>query len=212
MVIMEFIPALKLTGLPFLAYVIGSIPWGIMLTRIFTSEDIRKKGSGNIGATNVLRIAGVKLGLLTLTGDLLKGAIPVWLGLIITDPNDCWRDIYIALISLSAVSGHLFPVFLKFKGGKGVATTAGCFLVASPTAFFISLLVFILCIFYTNHMSAGSLASITVLPVAVWVTTGSWAITGCAIIIMIFIYIRHQDNIRRLVSGKERTLWVKKNK
>jgi len=207
---MEFIFALKLTGLLFLAYAIGSIPWGIILTRIFTSEDIRKKGSGNIGATNVLRIAGVKLGLLTLAADILKGAIPVWLGLIITDPNNCRHDIYIALIALSAVLGHLYPVFLKFKGGKGVATTAGCFLVASPTAFIISLLVFTGTVFYTNRMSAGSLASTAALPVAVWVTTGSWAMTGCAIIIMIFIYIRHRDNIRRLVSGKEPTLWAKK--
>ena len=120
---------LKFIILPLFAYLLGSIPWGLVLTRLFTSVDIRQQGSGNIGATNVRRVAGTTLGALTLAGDVLKGAFPVWLAVTITAPNELWGEIYISLVAFAAFSGHLYPVYMKFKdGGKGLQLPEGALL------------------------------------------------------------------------------------
>ncbi len=201
---------LKFIILPLFAYLFGSIPWGLVLTRLFTSVDIRQLGSGNIGATNVRRVAGTTLGALTLAGDVLKGAFPVWLAVTITAPNELWGEIYISLVAIAAFSGHLYPVYMKFKdGGKGVATAGGCFVVISPLACVVAILVFILFICLFNRVSAGSLAAAAALPVAVWKVTGSGVLTGCAVVTAIFIYFRHIDNIKRLLSGAEPVIWNK---
>ncbi len=195
---------LKFIVLPLFAYLLGSIPWGLVLTRLFTSVDIRQLGSGNIGATNVRRVAGTTLGALTLAGDVLKGAFPVWLAVTITAPNELWGEIYISLVALAAFSGHLYPVYMKFKdGGKGVATAGGCFVVISPMACAVAIVVFILFICLFNRASAASLAAAAALPVAVWYVIGSGVLTGCAVVTAIFIYFRHIDNIKRLLSGAE---------
>ena len=208
---MDPVLILKLSGLPILAYLFGSIPWGVILTRHVHSEDIRLAGSGNIGATNVRRMAGTKLGLMTLMGDMLKGAIPVWLALGTTSPDAKWHDPFIAIIILAAVLGHLYPLFLKLKnGGKGVATAAGCFLAVSPLAFLIALPVFAIFAFWTNTMSAGSLAAIGILPIPIWFTTQSWPITGCAVLVSALITVRHRENIHRLLSGTENVIRKKK--
>ena len=111
---------IKLLILPFFAYLLGSIPWGLVLTRLFTSIDIRKEGSRNIGATNVRRVAGTTLGILTLAGDVLKGAVPVWLAVFLTNSNELWASFYISLVAVAAFMGHLYPIYMKFKnGGKG---------------------------------------------------------------------------------------------
>ena len=201
---------LKFIVLPLFAYLLGSIPWGLVLTRLFTSVDIRQQGSGNIGATNVRRVAGTTLGALTLAGDVLKGALPVWLAVTITAPNELWGEIYISLVAIAAFSGHLYPVYMKFKdGGKGVATAGGCFFVISPMACVVAILVFILFICLFKRVSASSLAAAAALPVAVWYATGSGVLTGCAVVTAIFIYFRHMDNIKRLLSGAEPTVWNK---
>ncbi len=198
---------LKFIALPVFAYLLGSIPWGLVLTRMFTSVDIRQHGSGNIGATNVRRLAGPVLGALTLAGDALKGAIPVWLALTITGPGDVRGESYIAIVALCAFAGHLYPLFLKFKsGGKGVATAAGCFLVISPVAGIVAILVFIMFVCWLDRVSAGSLAAAAVLPIAVWEASHSGVLTACAAVITIFIYARHKDNIKRLLSGTEPTI------
>jgi glycerol-3-phosphate acyltransferase PlsY len=197
---------LKFFALPLFAYLLGSIPWGLVITRMFTSVDIRQFGSGNIGATNVRRVAGTTLGILTLTGDTLKGAVPVWLAVTLAGSDGVWAQAYISLVALCAVGGHLYPVFLKFKGGgKGVATAGGCFLVMVPEATIIAILVFIMCVCFWNRVSVGSLAAAAALPVVVWQVTHSEIITGCAILTAAFIYIRHKDNIKRLWSGTEPT-------
>jgi len=194
--------------LPVFAYMLGSIPWGIVLTRLFTSVDIRREGSGNIGATNVGRIAGPTLGVLTLIGDMLKGAIPVWIAGVLTTPDSLWGEIYISVVSLAAFSGHLYPVYMGFKkGGKGVATAAGCFAVISPVAFVVVTLVFILFVCWLNMVAVASLAAAAVLPVAVWQSTGSGVLTGCAVVTAIIIYFRHKDNIKRLFKGTEPKVW-----
>ncbi len=199
---------IKLLVLPVFAYLLGSIPWGIVLTRLFTSVDIRREGSGNIGATNVVRIAGPTLGVLTLVGDMLKGGIPVWIAGVLTTPNSFWGEIYISLVVLAAFSGHLYPVYMRFKkGGKGVATAAGCFAVISPVAFMVAILVFIMFVCWLNIVSVASLAAAAVLPVAVWKATGSGVLTGCAVVTAILIYFRHTDNIKRLLKGVEPVIW-----
>jgi glycerol-3-phosphate acyltransferase PlsY len=198
---------LKFIALSFFAYLLGSIPWGLVLTRIFTSVDIRRHGSGNIGATNVKRLAGPALGALTLAGDVLKGAIPVWLALALTGTGDVRGEIYVAVVAFCAFAGHLYPVYLKFKdGGKGVATAAGCFFIISPAAGIVAILVFIMFVCWVDRISAGSLAAAAVLPIAVWVSSHSTIFTVCAVATTIFIYIRHKDNIKRLLAGTEPTI------
>lgn len=199
---------LKFFVLPLFAYLLGSIPWGIILTRLFTSINIKEVGSGNIGATNVGRMAGPTLGILTLVGDVLKGAVPVWLAITITGSNNLWCELYVSLIAVMAFMGHLYPVYMKFKnGGKGVATAAGCFAVISPLALVVVVLVFIMFVCWANRVSAASLAAAAVLPVAVWKTGESTVLTGCAVIISLWIYIRHIDNIKRLLAGTEPAIW-----
>ena len=199
---------IKFLVLPVFAYMLGSIPWGIVLTRLFTSVDIRREGSGNIGATNVGRIAGPTLGVLTLIGDMLKGSIPVWIAGVLTTPNSLWGEIYISVVSLAAFSGHLYPVYMRFKkGGKGVATAAGCFAVISPVAFAVVTLVFILFVCWLNIVAVASLAAAAVLPIAIWQSTGSGVLTGCAVVTAIAIYFRHKDNIKRLLKGTEPKIW-----
>ncbi|MBN1930731.1 MAG: glycerol-3-phosphate 1-O-acyltransferase PlsY [Desulfobacterales bacterium] len=208
---MEISNAFKLTGLLIFSYLIGSIPWGLVLTRLFSSTDIRRQGSGNIGATNVRRVAGQTLGIITLIADILKGALPVFFAQISASGHSFRGQIYIATVAVCAFSGHLFPIYLKFKnGGKGVATAAGCFLVLSPIAGLIAILVFIMIICWSNRASAGSLAASAALPFAVWKVTYSQVFTGCAILITLLIYFRHIDNIRRLISGAEPVIWKKK--
>ena len=193
-----------LWGFPLLAYLLGSIPWGVVLTRLFTSADIRQQGSGNIGATNVSRVAGPALGLLTFTGDILKGAIPVYLALKLAGKYQGVNDFFLTIVCLAAFFGHLYPLFLKFKGGgKGVATTAGCFVILAPLACLAALSAFIAFLLLSRRVSAGSLASAVVLPIAGWFSTHSWEITAGAAIMSVFIIIRHADNIKRLIAGTE---------
>jgi len=188
--------------LPF-AYLLGSIPWGVILTPIFSDVDVRYAGSKNIGAYNVFRVAGKRVGLMTLGGDLLKGAIPVLVGFSWLGVSDWRGEILVCLVALSAFTGHLFPVFLGFKGGKGVATAAGCFLVISPLVFLVCVLVYILVLCHWGYSSAGSLSGAAILPGAIWLATHSVPITGCALIMAVFIFIRHTENIRHLLEGTE---------
>ena len=125
-------------GLPLLAYLLGSIPWGLLLTRRFTSADIRRRGSGNIGATNVARVAGPAWGLATLGGDFGKGWAPVAVALHLGLPEPVFEP-YAVAVALLAGLGHLFPVYTRLRGGgKGVATAAGGFFVLSPSAVLIA--------------------------------------------------------------------------
>jgi glycerol-3-phosphate acyltransferase PlsY len=202
----------KMLLLPVFAYLLGSVPFGLIITKLFLSEDIRKAGSGNIGATNVRRMAGNIPGILTLFCDVGKGAFPVYLSsaLVVSESfssPDSWAQLYIAITALSAFAGHLFPVYTGFKGGgKGVATAGGCFLFLSPFSLFVAVLVFILAVNLSNRASVGSLAGSLILPLAVWKASGSAILTGCAGVMTIGIFLRHHENIRRLIAGTEPTL------
>ena len=191
-------------GLLLLAYLLGSIPWGLILARIFAQQDIRQKGSRNIGATNVTREAGVTPGLLTLIGDFSKGAVPVYLTWVAFNLADGSSDIYLSAVALAALLGHLFPVYLKFRdGGKGVATAAGCFAVISPPAVISASIVFMVLLFAVRRVSVASLSAAVVLPIAIWISARSGTLTTAASTFTLLIFIRHRENLKRLVSGTE---------
>jgi glycerol-3-phosphate acyltransferase PlsY len=193
----------KVIFLPLLAYLIGSIPFGIILTRLFSDIDIRESGSKNIGAYNVYRLTGLKLGIMTLAGDLLKGAAPVFIGFCWMDVSGWQGELWLCVVALSTFAGHIFSLFLGFKGGKGVATAAGCILVLSPLVFLICLLTYLLVLCSFGYSSAGSLSAATVLPFTMWFSSHSFILTGCAVIMTISIFLSHADNIKRLVNGTE---------
>jgi glycerol-3-phosphate acyltransferase PlsY len=195
---------LMFSGLLIFAYLLGSIPWGLILTRVFAGDDIRQKGSGNIGATNVSRQAGVIPGLLTLAGDIFKGAVPVYLALLVWGPIDRSGAACVSLVLLAAFSGHLYPIYLRFRdGGKGVATAAGCFAVLSPAAVLAAGGVFLAVLVLARRVSVGSLSAAAVLPFAIWIDADSVILAASAVIVALFIFLRHWDNLKRLLAGKE---------
>ena len=194
----------KIAGLISLAYLLGSIPWGLVLTRSFTSVDITGQGSGNIGATNVKRLAGLHWGILTLIGDVSKGFIPVYLARSLMGIDSGPDQAIVSAVALSAFLGHLYPVYLKFgKGGKGVATALGCFLAISPWACLVSIFIFIAMVYFSGRVSAGSLVASAMLPVIVLTTSHSVFFTVVALIFTVMIFWRHRENIKRLLKGTE---------
>ncbi len=180
------------------AYLVGSIPTGLLLAKAFAGVDIREAGSGNIGATNVYRTLGRKVGLLTLIGDCLKGVVPVVVagGLGMTAP-------WIALVGLAAFLGHVYTVFLGFKGGKGVATALGVFLAVSPLAVLGALAVFSLVLYKWRYVSLASIAAAAVMPSLVALIDRKPESVGMSIIIAALIIYKHKENIKRLKEGME---------
>ena len=192
------------------AYLFGSIPWGLLLTRAFSAADPRRTGSGNIGATNVARVAGPGLGLATLAADMLKGMAPVWLALA-WGPADMRSGPFPIALALLAFFGHLFPLYTGFRGGgKGVATAAGGFALIAPVAVMAAGAAFVIFVFLFRRVSIGSLAAALLLPFAVYATNGSWAASAGAALVSAFIFIRHSDNIRRLIAGTEPVFRLKR--
>ncbi len=180
------------------AYLIGAIPTGVLLTRLVGGSDIRKAGSGNIGATNVYRVAGRKMGILTLVGDCLKGVIPVLIAIKLgLSPEG------VALVSLAAFIGHCYPVYLGFKGGKGVATALGIFLVLSPKAILVALLVFIVVLLIWRYISLASITAAAVIPFVIAYFNRSLPLFAATLVIAAIVIWRHRGNIERLRSGTE---------
>jgi glycerol-3-phosphate acyltransferase PlsY len=199
---MNTVDILFRTLLPFFAYALGSIPWGLVLTRRFTSVDIRSAGSGNIGATNVRRTAGALLGLLTLILDILKGYLPTAAAVALS--GGPWQEAYAASVAMAAFLGHLYPLYMRGSGGgKGVATAGGCTAALSPTAAGWAVLVFLALVLGTRRVSVGSLAAAAVLPTALWAATGSAVLAVAGGLMAACIILRHRENIRRLLSGRE---------
>jgi glycerol-3-phosphate acyltransferase PlsY len=180
-------------------YLLGSVPTGLVLTRLFSKVDPRKSGSRNIGATNIYRTAGKTLGILTLIGDVLKGTIPVVIAIQL-GVSSRW----IAIAGLSAVLGHVFPIFLGFKGGKGVATALGVYLVMSPVAVLIEFFVFAGLVWKWRYISLGSITCAVTIPVLVaFFRSDSQAYFIVSVIVAALILYRHQSNITRLLQGTE---------
>ena len=180
------------------AYLFGSIPTGVILSRFWGKIDIRNQGSGNIGATNVYRTLGKKLGVLTLLGDVFKGMIPVAITIWLLG-SEGW----ISLTILSAFIGHIYPLFLKFKGGKGVATALGTFVLISPWAILLSFLVFAGVICKWRYVSLASLTAAVTLPIWIALFPYSKIYVIAGIIVATLIIYKHQDNIRSLLRGEE---------
>lgn len=189
-----------------LAYFIGSIPTGVLLTRVAIGRDIRRLGSGNIGATNVRRVAGNRLGCVVLLGDLLKGFIPVCLALylpLFPGGSRQWA-VCVALTALGVFLGHLYPIYSKGRGGgKGVATAAGCMLPVSPAALAGAVLVFVLVVWRRRVVSLGSLAAAGVLPVFLWLGNSPAIFSILGLVMAVAIFFRHSGNVRRLREGTE---------
>jgi glycerol-3-phosphate acyltransferase PlsY len=179
------------------AYLLGSVPVGVLFARM-KGADPRKVGSGNIGATNVMRAAGKVTGALTLVGDILKGLLPVAVAFIMGEPV-----IVVAAAGLAAFLGHLFPLFLGFKGGKGVATALGVYLRLDPFAVFITVIVFVLVLLKWRFVSLGSLVGVAAMPLLLYLLNAPDYYVYLALIIGALIFIKHKDNIRRLFAGTE---------
>jgi glycerol-3-phosphate acyltransferase PlsY len=181
------------------AYLIGSVPFGVILTRLGGAGDVRQIGSGNIGATNVLRTGRKGLALATLAFDILKGALPVWLGYRYLGPD-------VAVIAgLGAVIGHCFPVWLRFRGGKGVATACGVVAALTPLVVPIVLALFVAVVLLTRYVSLASiLAAAATGPVAFWL--GAFQPGQLYLALALLIVLKHAGNIRRLLKGEEAKL------
>lgn len=184
------------------AYLLGSISFAVLVVRKKTGQDIRAAGSGNAGATNVLRAHGKKLAILVALLDVAKGAAAVFLMRLVTaDPR--WA----AAAGFAAVLGHVFPVFYSFRGGKGVATAVGAFAVLSPVALLVCLGVFVAIVAATRYVSLGSVVSMALLPaVAGGLFGASRAIVTAAAATALLVIAKHLENLKRLARGTERKL------
>lgn len=184
-------------------YILGSVPYGLVFARAFCGIDPRTAGSCNVGATNVARLCGKTWGAATLACDILKGALPVYMALHIND-----SAVFVSLTALAAVLGHLFSCFLRFRGGKAVATSIGVFL---PLAFWPLLATCIICllvVWRTGFVSLGSLTLVTALPVCL-LLAGRWEWLPLAFIVMAMVIWSHRANVQRLICHTEKP-WQKR--
>ena len=182
------------------AYLLGAIPFGYLLVKLQTGGDIRNAGSGNIGATNVLRTTGRAAGVATLLLDIAKGYLAVWIALKLTGNSPFWA----AAAALAVVAGHAYPVFLGFKGGKAVASFVGAFLCLAPLALALVALVFIAMVAWSGAISMGSIVAAATFPLAVWLMEKPpMPILAASIIGGAFIIYRHSSNIQKLREGSE---------
>jgi glycerol-3-phosphate acyltransferase PlsY len=214
------------------AYLLGSIPFGYLLVKFFRGEDIRLSGSGNIGATNVARSGARGLGIITLVLDALKGVVAV-LHAAHAAQHDLqhadfkllhsnYESNLMAAAALAAVVGHIFPVWLKFKGGKGVATALGVFVLLFPKALLVSFIIFIVVVAISRYVSLGSVLATIALPVAAYFLEDAahlqhnrdlgidWSTFLPVCLIVLLVIAKHHQNIRRLLAGNENRLGQKK--
>jgi glycerol-3-phosphate acyltransferase PlsY len=186
------------------AYLLGSVPFGIFIAKLFGGADVRRSGSGNIGATNVARVVGPLAGILTLLLDAAKGFFAVWLAA-------QWMHgeaHAMVLAGLFAMVGHCFPIWLRFRGGKGVATAAGVFLALCPTAMLAAFILFLLVVGFWHYVSLASIAAAAALPLLIYLL---WAphfapprsVTLVSLIIATLVIYQHRGNISRLARGEE---------
>jgi glycerol-3-phosphate acyltransferase PlsY len=184
------------------AYLLGSIPTGLLLSKALAGKDPRQQGSRNIGATNVMRTAGKGLGAMTLLGDVLKGLIPVCIALWLVQ-SQAW----VAAVALAAFLGHCFPLYLGFKGGKGVATALGIYLPLAPWAVLVDIFVFGGVVGTSKMVSVGSISAAIVMPFLIWLWGYPLPYVILGICVGVLICYRHKENIKRLIAGKENKLW-----
>jgi len=183
-----------------LAYLLGAIPFGYILVKWKTGGDVRGAGSGNIGATNVLRTAGRTVGVLTLLLDIAKGYVAVWSAGRLTGGDVRWM----AAAAVVVMLGHAYTVFLSFRGGKAVASFVGAFLCLTPLALAAVLVVFVAVVAWSRYISLGSIVAAAAFPLAVWMISGLiWPVEVAALLSAAFIIYKHSSNIERLLAGTE---------
>jgi len=184
-----------------LAWLIGGIPFGLIVVKLTTGADVRETGSGNIGATNVLRTAGPAAGVLTLTLDAAKAWIAVWLADRLTGGSEFWMS----FAALAALVGHAWPVWLRFKGGKSVASFIGAYLYLAPVPLLAVVLLFIFVVAWTRYLSLGSLILAGLFPLACWmILHPGWPVLLSAVGAAVIVVARHRGNIARIRAGEER--------
>ena len=181
-----------------IAYLLGSIPFGYLIVRRRIGADIRQTGSGGTGATNVSRRAGKTAGILTLLLDAAKGCVAVVIAQVVSG-----HDWMVAAAAIAALAGHIFPVWLGFRGGKGVATAVGIFAVLAPIALLCAGVIFLAIVFTTRYVSLGSIIAAVLVPVFVWFQSGLQPVLTAAIVAAALIVFAHRGNIKRLASRTE---------
>lgn len=189
-----------------LAYLAGSVPSALLIVQRATGRDVRREGSGNVGATNALRVGGLKAGAIVTLLDVGKGVLAVW-AMSATTPDSAWR----AAAAAAAVLGHCYPVWLRFRGGKGVATGLGAYLVLAPKAAVAALVVWLLVLAVGRWVSLASMVATALFPVfAGWLTSAPRVIVLTVAGLAAISVLRHRDNIRNLLAGTEPRIdrWV----
>ena len=207
-------PAAALAVSLLLAYLIGSFPTSYILARVLTGSDIRQVGSKNAGATNVLRTVGKLPALITLIIDILKGlfVVTVLTRFFYAMEIDLIYECYQGLMGLTVVCGHVWPVFLKFRGGKGVATTLGVALGLTPLALIPSFIIWILVFYLSNYVSLASIMALLLFPVVACILNYPFYIILFSVAICSLSIYKHSDNIRRLLKGQENKTYIFKHK
>jgi glycerol-3-phosphate acyltransferase PlsY len=191
-------PDLQALTLVCIAYLVGSIPFGLLVSRALARVDIRRHGSGNIGTANVLRIVGKRAAALTLLGDLLKGFLPV-----VAARSLGVSELWVAGVGLAAVLGHNWPVYLRFAGGKGVATSFGALLAMTPLPALLGLLTWTAVVLVFRYTSLAALIASVCVPPVILFLTGAGPYLAFSLLTALLIFVRHRDNIKRLWAGTE---------
>lgn len=194
---------LTFLGLILAAYLLGSIPTGLVVARLMGGPDPRTAGSGNVGAANLYRLLGTNAGVFTFLGDTLKGGVPVFLAVFWLTPLGAWRETAVAAVGLAAVLGHLFPLFLGFRGGKGVATSFGVVAVVCPLAAVHLFIVYLLTLYWVRIFSVAAVLCAWLLPLAVGLFSDSKTYLLLGGVLSGLVLVRHKDNLLRLARGEE---------
>ncbi|MDR1159109.1 MAG: glycerol-3-phosphate 1-O-acyltransferase PlsY [Syntrophomonadaceae bacterium] len=188
-----------------IGYFIGNIPFSYIFTKIFTQRDIRMIGSGNVGATNAFRSGGNLVGILSLLADMLKGFVSAWVGL------SLGGELGALLASLAVVIGHCYPVFLKFKGGKGVASVGGIVIFLMPQLVLPLAIIFFSIMFISRFVSLSSMGAAFFLPFLAFYSGQTWHYCVTTLVLAVFLIYKHKENIERLRKGNENTIkWIDK--
>jgi glycerol-3-phosphate acyltransferase PlsY len=183
------------------AYLIGGIPFGLIIVRLMTGSDVREAGSGNIGATNVMRTTGPLAGVLTLILDAAKAWLAVWLADWLSGGSALWMS----AAALAALAGHAWSIWIGFKGGKAVASFVGAYLYLTPLPLLAVVLLFVFIVAWTRYLSLGSIIAAGLFPVACWmILHPAWPVLLSALGAAAIIVYRHRDNVMRIRAGEER--------
>lgn len=202
---------IPLWTIPLIAYLLGSIPFGVLIVKLSGGGDVRHAGSGNIGAANVTRVAGPLSGILTLLLDAGKGYLAVWIARRISGGSIRW----ITIAAVAVILGHMFSVWLRFRGGKGVATGLGAYILISPTAVAAAVVVWIVVAIFWRYVSLASMAAAAALPLLVYALYApgfapTRELSLATVTVSVLVIWKHRENMQRLIAGTESQLRLKR--